>query len=87
LTGTTIRSATYSGPEEVIEKFAEWRLKWYTTRFQKMVADASYELIYWKVLKALSRMASPSGGRGSPTRRRLEEDVDEGRDQEEDHAR
>ncbi len=30
-----------------------WRLAWYTTRFEKMVADTRYELTYWEVLRAL----------------------------------
>lgn len=44
---------TYQNPEDVIRSFAAWRLKWYTTRFNKMCVDTDYELTYWKILKAL----------------------------------
>ncbi len=47
------RIATYPNAEAVVEAFVEWRLGWYTTRFEKMVADTNYELTYWQVLRAL----------------------------------
>jgi DNA gyrase/topoisomerase IV subunit A len=44
---------TYACAEDVVTAFAAWRLGWYTTRFEKMREDATYELIYWKLLRAL----------------------------------
>lgn len=49
--GETIR--TYDTAEDVIVAFAAWRLRWYTERYKKMISDAKYELIYWKVIQAL----------------------------------
>lgn len=47
------RIATYPNAEAVVEAFVKWRLGWYTTRFEKMLADTRYELTYWEVLRAL----------------------------------
>lgn len=47
------RIKTYDTAEELITQFTAWRLGWYTTRYQKMIDDAKYELTYWRVLKAL----------------------------------
>lgn len=44
---------TYESAEKVVESFAQWRLGWYTKRFEKLRDDASYEIVYWQVLKAL----------------------------------
>jgi DNA gyrase/topoisomerase IV subunit A len=49
--GTSI--ATYDDPATLVREFAAWRLGWYTKRYEKMVADASYELLYWLGLHAL----------------------------------
>lgn len=49
--GRSIR--TYDDPKELVKDFAQWRLGWYTTRFEKMLADAKYELTYWNILELL----------------------------------
>jgi DNA gyrase/topoisomerase IV subunit A len=49
--GQSIR--TYENAEEVVKAFVQWRLGWYSKRFDKMLADAVYEVNYWRVLKAL----------------------------------
>lgn len=49
--GQSIR--TYSDPAELVRDFVEWRLGWYTTRFEKLVADTSNERDYWRVLEVL----------------------------------
>ena len=47
------RIATYENAEKVVEEFVKWRLQWYTTRYEKMLADTNYELTYWQILRAL----------------------------------
>lgn len=49
--GSSIR--TYDDPADLVRDFVEWRLGWYTTRYEKMVRDASRELLYWRALAAL----------------------------------
>lgn len=49
--GNAIR--TYPSAETLIVDFVKWRLGWYTTRFQKMLKDTSYERNYWLALRAL----------------------------------
>lgn len=71
--GATIR--TYESAEEVITRFAQWRLSWYTERFKKLIADASYELIYWKVLKALFEDGFTARLGKFPNRGAMEDDV------------
>jgi DNA gyrase/topoisomerase IV subunit A len=48
--GSRIRQ--YESAAEVVKEFVTWRLGWYTTRYQKMLADDSYELKYWQGIKA-----------------------------------
>ncbi len=38
---------------DLIKEFAEWRLGWYEKRYQKYQLDASNELVYWQLLRAL----------------------------------
>lgn len=49
--GNQIR--TYESAEKVVEKFAAWRLQWYTKRFDKLFDDTSDEIAYWEVIKTL----------------------------------
>lgn len=49
--GKSIR--TIDDPATLVREFVQWRLGWYTTRFEKLRDDASHELIYWRLLKAL----------------------------------
>lgn len=49
--GKSIR--TYSDPAQLVRDFVAWRLNWYTTRFEKLRDDATHELNYWRVLRAL----------------------------------
>lgn len=49
--GNRIRS--YEDPTQLVRDFVAWRLNWYTTRFERLVADTSYERTYWLILKAL----------------------------------
>lgn len=43
----------YPDAETVVVDFVKWRLAWYTNRYEKMLADTSYELTYWQILRAL----------------------------------
>jgi hypothetical protein len=50
---------TYDCPEALVRDFAAWRLGWYTTRFEKLLADGNYELTYWLALAALFEAKFP----------------------------
>jgi DNA gyrase/topoisomerase IV subunit A len=47
------RIVEYPDAETLVRDFVAWRLEWYVARFEKLLADTSYELNYWRVLKAL----------------------------------
>lgn len=49
--GDAIR--TYADPAALVRDFVEWRLGWYTKRFEKLASDAEIERNYWLILKAL----------------------------------
>lgn len=46
------RIRQFDNAEQVVSEFAEWRLGWYKTRYDKIIEDDSYELKYWKAIKA-----------------------------------
>lgn len=46
------RIRQYESAEQVVKGFVEWRLGWYTTRYQKMLDDDNYELNFWLGVKA-----------------------------------
>lgn len=48
--GTSI--IQYETAEKLVEDFVVWRLGYYTVRYQKKKDDDSYELIFWKGVKA-----------------------------------
>lgn len=59
----------YASAEEVVRSFVDWRLKWFTTRYEYMQAQDEFALNYWLAVKAcfdkklpakLSTMASKS---------------------------
>jgi len=47
--GTSIRQ--YPNPESLIQAFVEWRLGWFTLRYQKQIADLTRELNFAKAIK------------------------------------
>lgn len=49
--GTSIK--TYENPYDLVQDFVQWRLKWYTKRFEKLLFDTEYELVYWEALRTL----------------------------------
>lgn len=46
------RIRQFDSAEQLIVEFAEWRLDWYKTRYEKMIDDDNYELRYWQAIKA-----------------------------------
>lgn len=48
--GDAIRQ--YDSAEDVVVDFVEWRFKFYIQRYQKLFDDTSYELRYWRGIKA-----------------------------------
>lgn len=48
--GTAIKQ--YDSAEEVVKSFVEWRLGWYTVRYEYMRAEDSYSLNFWRAVKA-----------------------------------
>jgi DNA gyrase/topoisomerase IV subunit A len=49
----------YENAELIINDFVEWRLGYYTKRYEKLLADASYELQYWLGLEACFKSKLP----------------------------
>ena len=49
--GKSIRQ--YNSAEDVIREFVEWRLGWYKTRYEKMLADDEKTAMYFEMLLAL----------------------------------
>jgi DNA gyrase/topoisomerase IV subunit A len=47
------RIVEYPDAETLVRDFVAWRLEWYVNRFEKLRADTSYELNFWRILKAL----------------------------------
>jgi DNA gyrase/topoisomerase IV subunit A len=43
----------YPDAETLITDFVAWRLEWYVVRYEKMLADANIELVYWRLLAAM----------------------------------
>ena len=54
------RIRTYNSPEELVADFVEWRLSWYGVRYDKMIADAQYEVRYWFALQTLFEKGFPA---------------------------
>ena len=48
--GQSIRQ--FDSAATVVKEFVQWRLNWYSNRYQKMLDDDQYELKYWQGLKA-----------------------------------
>lgn len=55
--GKAIR--TYISAESLIQDFADWRLGWYTTRFEFNKRRDSNELTYWLAIEALFESSFP----------------------------
>jgi DNA gyrase/topoisomerase IV subunit A len=42
----------YSSPEELIKDWVDWRFTFYVKRYEKLLGDTAYDLLYWLGLKA-----------------------------------
>jgi DNA gyrase/topoisomerase IV subunit A len=71
--GKAIR--TYDSAEALVKDFAQWRLGWYTTRFEFNKRRDSYELIFWLALKALFESPFPKRLGGFTDRASLQAEV------------
>ncbi|CAM6054494.1 unnamed protein product [Sphagnum tenellum] len=71
--GDAIR--TYDTAEQLVIDFANWRLGWYTKRFEKLLADAKYELCYWQALQVLFEQHFPTQLGGFSDRTSVEQAV------------
>lgn len=56
--GTKIRP--YEDAPTLVRDFVAWRLSWYTTRFEKLRADAAHECNFWRVMQALYKAKFPA---------------------------
>lgn len=41
----------YDNTSQLIKEYSEWRLKWYTVRYQTLLANTQHELKFWRALK------------------------------------
>lgn len=66
----------YDSAEKVVEDFVAWRLKWYSTRYNKLIEDDSYELKFWKGVKACFDGKLPSKLPKKQNKKEIEEEVE-----------
>jgi DNA topoisomerase-2 len=67
--------ATYPDAATLIKGFVDWRLAWYENRYQKYHDDSSYELQYWKLLRAMFKAGFTKKLGTFPDRAAVEVDV------------
>jgi DNA gyrase/topoisomerase IV subunit A len=65
----------YQSAELLIEDFVKWRLEWFTKRYQKMLDDDSYELRFWKAMKACFDGDLPKNLSKKQNRQEIEQEV------------
>ncbi|RYD65975.1 MAG: hypothetical protein EOP83_06175 [Verrucomicrobiaceae bacterium] len=66
---------TYSDPAQLVRDFVQWRLGWYTTRFEKLSSDTSHERNYWVILRTLFQAGFTKKLGTFPNRALMEEEV------------
>ncbi len=66
---------TYDDAADLIRDFANWRLRWYEDRYNKFHDDSAYELLYWKLLRALFKAGFTKKLGTFPDRAAVEADV------------
>lgn len=66
---------TYEDAADLIRDFANWRLRWYEDRYRKFHDDSAYELLYWKLLRALFKAGFTKKLGTFPDRAAVEADV------------
>jgi DNA gyrase/topoisomerase IV subunit A len=67
--------ATYESPEALIMDYVAWRLRWFTTRFEKLRSDSLYELTYWTALQVLFEAKFPKKLGTFKDRAMMQEDI------------
>lgn len=65
----------YDCAEDLVVDFVNWRLGWYTTRYEKMVSDATHELRYWELLKVLVEKGFTKKLGTFESKKAMEEDI------------
>lgn len=71
--GSSIRQ--YDSAESLLRGFVDWRLGWYTTRYEFMRNEDDYELVYWKAVKACFDDKLPARLSKKKDKQDLQEDV------------
>jgi len=72
--GTSIKK--YESTTDIVKDFVDWRLGFYTTRYNKMLADDEYELNFWEgVKKCFVNKLTEKLGAGVPNKETLEKIV------------
>ena len=71
--GSSIRQ--YDKAEELVSDFVAWRLNWFTTRYEKMLADDNQELSYWRAVEACFKHNLPARLGAKNNRQEVEEDI------------
>lgn len=71
--GSSIRQ--YTSAEDLITQFVQWRLGWYTTRYEQLKADDEYDLRYWKAVKACFDDKLPARLAAKTNKEDIQEDV------------
>lgn len=56
--GTAVRQ--FDNPEQLVQEFVEWRLKWYAVRYQKLIDDARYQLNWNMAIRACINAQLPA---------------------------
>lgn len=65
----------YDTVEDLIKDFVEWRLGWYTKRYEKFIKDDSYEKIFWEGVKLCFEKKLPSKISTKKNKKELEDEV------------
>jgi DNA gyrase/topoisomerase IV subunit A len=70
---TSIRQ--YENAQDLVKSFVEWRLEWFTTRFQKQVADLTQDLNFACAVKACVDKGLPKFLPTAQTKQSVEDQV------------
>lgn len=65
----------YPDAETIIAEYVQWRLNWYTKRFEKLKYDAEKDLSYWSILERLFSKKFPSKLGTFENRKAIEEEI------------
>jgi DNA gyrase/topoisomerase IV subunit A len=69
------RIRQYPSAEQLVADFVNWRLKWYTTRYESKLKSASYELQFWRGIKLCFEKDMPSRLLARINKKEVEADV------------